>query len=118
MDPILSISMWVSIPNEVRYRIRSIFKIPMSSNTVVDDGRILTDGTTNEDFKHLTIQKMQIYLDDDSTDFHKLFDKVVARVNDDLYPKFIEEQTLIVSPGEPIILKKRIKNAKIKQEVK
>lgn len=110
MQPILSISTWVSLPSEVRYRIRSIFNIPVSSNTVVDDGRILTDGTTNEDFKHLTILKMQEYLDDDMSDFHKLFDMVVARVNDDLFPRKIEEQTVIIS--EVISQPKKRTNAK------
>jgi hypothetical protein len=87
MNPILSLHTWVSLPNEVRYRIRAIFNIPRSSNTVVNDGVIETDGTTNEDFKALTVYKMQEYLDDTSTDFHKLFDKVVARVNDELSGK-------------------------------
>ena len=84
MNPILSLHTWVSLPNEVRHRIRVIFKIPRSSNTVVNDGVIETDGVTPEDIKHLTVEKMQEYLDVKDTDFHKLFDKVVARVNDEL----------------------------------
>ena len=87
MNPILSAHTWVSLPNEVRYKIRSIFNIPRSSNTVVNDGVIETDGTTNEDFKALTIEKMQEYLGDTSTDFHKLFDKVLERVSDELAGK-------------------------------
>lgn len=103
MNPLLSIGTWVSLPTEVRHRIRGIFHIPKSSNTHVDDGVIITDGVTNEDLKTLTIGKMQIYLDDDSSDFHKLFDKVVSRVNDELYPKAqnVTENT-IISSDEPI----------------
>ena len=89
MQPIISIHTWLSLSDEVRYRIRSIFKIPRSSNTVVNDGKIETDGTTNEDFKHLTVEKMQTYLNDTSTDFYKLFDKTVAKVTDELYPKTV-----------------------------
>jgi hypothetical protein len=89
MNPIISTHTWVSLPNEVRYRIRSLFKIPHSSNTVVSDGRLESDGTTNEDLKHLTIEKMQTFLSDESTDFYKLFDKTVAKVTDELYPKTV-----------------------------
>ena len=121
MNPILNISMWVSLPNEVRYKIRSIFNIPRSSNTVVSDGRIETDGTTNEDFKHLTIDKMQEYLKSDSKNFHELFDLVVARVTDELAnpvkmvisamitPDMIKPGATIVIPVEP---KKRGRPAK------
>lgn len=92
MNPvIISMHTWVSLPNEVRYKIRAIFAIPRSSNTVVNDGMIETDGTTNEDFKHLTVEKMQEYLGTDSTDFHKLFDMVVAQVIDELSGAPIKE---------------------------
>jgi len=101
MQPVINISMWVSLPTEVRYRIRGIFNIPRSSNTVVNDGRIETDGTTNEDFKHLTIAKMQDYLPSDSTDFHKLFDQVVARVTDEIAG--------VIKPELPIIKASEIK---------
>lgn len=105
MNPLLSIGTWVSLPTEVRHRIRGIFHIPKSSNTHVDDGVILTDGVTNEDLKTLTISKMQIYLSDESSDFHKLFDKVVSKVNDELNP---QKQTLtestLVSSDEPITI--------------
>jgi hypothetical protein len=105
MQPIISIGMWVSLPNEVRHRIRSIFHIPKSSNTHVDDGVILTDGVTNEDLKTLTISKMQIYLSDESSDFHKLFDKVVAKVNDELYPKKqILTESVLISSDEPLTI--------------
>ncbi len=62
MQITLSNHTWVSLPNEVRHKIRIAFKIPRSSNTVVDDGKVLTDGTTDEDLKHLTTEKMQEYL--------------------------------------------------------
>lgn len=77
--------MWVSIPNEVRWQIRRIFGIPQSSNVVVNDGKIETDGTTTEDFRHLTVGKMQEYLGDTSDDFHKLLDKVIARITDEIW---------------------------------
>jgi len=96
--------MWVSLPNEVRHRIRSIFNIPKSANTHVDDGRILSDGVTDTDLRALTVGKMQVYLSEtESVDFHKLFDKVVAKVNDELYPKK-QVPTTLVSSDEPITI--------------
>ena len=80
--PILSLGMWVSLPIEVRNRIRVLFDVPRSQATEVDDGRLVSDGTTHKDFEAITIEKMQKYLNDTSDDFHKLFDKVVAKIND------------------------------------
>lgn len=88
--------MWVSLPNEVRYKIRSIFGIPKSGATEVNDGRIVSDGTTHEDFKHLTVEKMQSYVGDTSTDFYKLFDKVLAKVNDEINPKTVPEVAPVI----------------------
>lgn len=97
---VLSNHMWVSLPNEVRWRIRKLFSIPQSSNTVVNDGKVESDGTTTEDFKHLTIEKMQTYLNDTSTDFHKLFDGVVAKVTDELWGN--KNESVVVSPTEGV----------------
>ena len=91
-------SNWVSLPNEVRYKIRDVFNIPRSGSTIVNDGRIETDGTTYKDFEALTVEKMQKYLSDESTDFHKLFDKVVAKVNDELSGK----NNVVVSSDAPV----------------
>lgn len=93
--------MWVSLPPEVRHRLSALFSIPHSSNTHVDDGKVLTDGVTTEDIKHLTMQKMQAYLHDDSTDFHKLFDKVLERVHDDMNGK---KDEILVSSDSPVTI--------------
>lgn len=84
---ILSNHTWVSLSNEQRHKLRALFSIPRSAHTVVVDGRIETDGTTTEDFQHLTIEKMQSYLDSKEGDFHKLFDLVLARVQDEIEGK-------------------------------
>jgi hypothetical protein len=95
MPPILSNTTWVSLSNEVRQRIRSIFNIPCSSSTIVSDGRIETDGTTPEDLKHLTIEKMQKLLNSELNDFHKLFDLVVVKITGDIEAKRITEFPII-----------------------
>ncbi len=96
-NPILSMHTWVTLPSEQRARIRALFAIPRSGHVVVNDGVIETDGTSVDDFRHLTTEKMQTYLKDDSTDFYKLFDKVVARIQDEIEGKpFIEEPIVII----------------------
>lgn len=103
MQPLISIHTWVSLSNDMRHRIRMIFNIPRSSNTVVNDGVVETDGVTNEDLRHLTIEKMQAYLNDTSTDFHKLFDLTIAKIVDDMTPKVILS-TVMTASSTPIIL--------------
>ena len=114
MNPILSIHTWCSLPAEVRYKIRSLFSIPQSSSTIVHDGRVETDGTTVEDFKHLTIEKMQEYLKDTSADFHYLFSKTVEKVDNELkgivtsvVDKPVEKIEVPITP----VVKKSKKNA-------
>lgn len=80
MSPILSLHTWVSLSAEMRNRIRVLFSIPRSGNVIVSDGRIETDGTTPEDFKALSIEKMQSFTEDTTTDFHKLFDKTLEKI--------------------------------------
>lgn len=115
MNPIISVPMWVSLPDPVRAKIRILFNIPRSSNVVVFDGRVETDGTTHEDLKNLTTEKMQKYLHSESTDFHKLFDLVVAQVIESMQPiKQIVEATegLQVNLETPKKRGRPVKNAK------
>ncbi len=118
MQPQLSLSMWCSLPNEVRNRFRIIFNIPRSESTEVRDGVIVSDGTTYKDIQELTVTKMQKYVSDESTDFHKLFDKTLSKVHEELLqeknPKVIVTHetpvTIIIEPEK----KRRGRPAKIK----
>ncbi len=80
-QPILNLHTWVSLPADIRNKIRVEFKIPRSGNVIVADNKIETDGTTHEDFKTLTTEKMQSFLNSKETDFHKLFDSVVLKMS-------------------------------------
>lgn len=102
-QPILSLHTWVSLPNETRRKIRSLFNIPCTGNVIVSDGKIETDGTTTEDFRSLTVEKMQAYLKSDSTDFIKLFDMVVSNISNPV----IEIPTVQSIPEEPVITPKK-----------
>ncbi len=91
---------WCSLPNEVRNRFRVIFEIPRSRSTEVNDGVIISDGTTYEDLKKLSTEKMQVFLDETSTDFHKLFDKTVAKITEELIQE--KQPKVIVTSETPI----------------
>ncbi len=77
----LSLHMWLSLDNETRHKLRLLFSIPRSSNTVVNDGKIESDGTTNEDIQHLTIKKMQDFVLSNSEDMHQLLNAVLNKIN-------------------------------------
>jgi len=103
-QPLLNLHTWVSLPNDVRYRIRRDFQMPLSGSVLVSDGVIETDGTTPADMSHLTIEKMQKYVNSTIEDFNKLFDLVVEKVMNDLSPSI---QPLAQAVPEPIITPKK-----------
>lgn len=94
--------MWLSLNNEMRHKVRTLFAIPRSSNTVVNDGKIESDGTTNEDLQHLTIQKMQDFVLSDSNDMHYLFGLVIEKIKN---PEVVG--AVIVVPATPEVKKKK-----------
>jgi hypothetical protein len=107
-QPILNLHVWVSLPNNVRRIIRNDFNIPCSGNVVVSDNRIETDGTSPKDFEALTVEKMQTYVNSDITDFHKLFDMVLVKVDNKI--KGIAEPIINANPEENV--KKTTKKSK------
>lgn len=109
---IISMHTWVSLTQEQRHKMRAIFGIPRSSSTIVHDGRLESDGTTSEDFSHLTIQKMKDWLKNDSDDFHLLFDLCISKIQDEIEGKPIEEKIEEKIVDKPIT---EIKNAKKKK---
>lgn len=118
MVPILSMHMWTSLSSEQRARIRALFSIPRSQSTEVHDGKIVTDGTTPQDFQALTVEKMQTYLKSEVSDFHALFDLVVARIQDEIEGKpFVETVVISAEPLTVIIppVKKTKRNANAKK---
>ena len=79
-QPILSMHTWLSLPSETKAELRRIFFIPRSGHVEVNDGKIFCDGTMMEDLMHLTLEKMQVYLDTTSEDFNLLFNMVIESI--------------------------------------
>lgn len=75
---------WLKLPMPVRIELRTIFAIPRSRGTVVEDGVVKSDGYTNEDLKAITVEKMQTYLKSTEPDFYLLLNDIVKKVTDTL----------------------------------
>ncbi len=78
--PLISTTTWLMIKSDTRNYMRRIFQIPKSGYTEVFDGMVLCDGTMLEDLYALTTEKMQEYLDSKETDFHKLLNSVIEKI--------------------------------------
>ncbi len=83
----VTIPIWVSLDIETRNKLRQIFLIPKSSHAdVVTDhmgvARVMSDGTTNEDLKQLSVEKMRDYLGTAAINetVYDLFKQVVDKI--------------------------------------
>lgn len=89
MDIQVSVHDWLALPMLIRVEMRKVFNIPRSSHTLVEGNIVKSDGTTYEDLKAITIEKLQVFLntDPEQTDFVKLFNGVVAKIAETQLPK-------------------------------
>ena len=79
----IGVSQWVSLPFETRQRLVELFGLNRSGGSLVEDGRLKTDGYTEKDLSEISMERMQKLLNSDSENFYDLFDKVLT---------FVEEQ--------------------------
>lgn len=80
----LTIPQWLSLPPELKSRLKEIFAIPRSTGAQIMDNKVLSDGHTHEDLAHITVEKMQKFLsckEGDSEDFWDLFHEVLVKLN-------------------------------------
>ncbi len=91
----VSVQDWLAVPMPVRIKLREIFGIPKSQGSLVEGGIVKSDGTTYEDLKAITVEKMQAYLGAGSPtdDFVILFHATIEK---------IEEQDKELEPAEKI----------------
>ncbi len=75
---------WLALSNEQRLLMRQLFNIPKSGGVEMMGGRIMSDGSNENDLKAVNIKSMQEFLggvDEDDT-FESLFNRTVAKVDD------------------------------------
>ena len=90
--PLLAYSIWLSLPNEMRAKLKKLFDIPRSGEVIVRSGQITPqgnigsettqDGHSPKDLYAISIEKMQELLGTSENDFYSLFDQVVEKIDE------------------------------------
>jgi hypothetical protein len=93
MDIQVNVHDWLALPMLTRVEMRKIFGIPRSSHTLVDGNVVKSDGTTHDDLKAITLEKLQVFLnaDPEQADFVKLFNATVLKIAKDQEPPVVEK---------------------------
>lgn len=79
---------WLALPMQTRIKLREIFHIPRSKGSLVEGNVVKSDGTTHDDLKAITIEKMMAYIDlpalegREPQDFVTLFNGVIEKIVD------------------------------------
>lgn len=77
------VEQWIEIPFEIRQKLIQLFNVPRTGGSLVQDGRLVTDGHTYVDLKAITVNKMQMFLNSTEKDFSKLFNNVYSMLEDE-----------------------------------
>jgi len=77
-------SYWVSLPTTVRAKMREYFGISRSTGTAVDGGRVVCDGSNEQDLSVVSVEKMQILLGSTETSFETLIEQTIKYFTDEL----------------------------------
>ncbi len=80
MEIQVSVHDWLALPMLVRIKMREIFGVKKSQGSLVEGNVVKSDGTTYEDLKAITLEKMQAYVDSQSSDFVSLFNACVDKI--------------------------------------
>lgn len=72
---------WLGLSHETRKKIAILLEIPRSGHTEVVDNRVVSDGYTPIDLAVVTLEKLQIFMQNKKEDnFMKLFEQLVKNV--------------------------------------
>ena len=98
---------WLSLKPETRKNLAVFLEIPKTSGVIVEDGRVMGDGYTDDDLATVTLVKLQEYMGSTETDFLKLFQLLIDRLEGKMVevPEAaapIEEKEVITTPTEVI----------------
>jgi len=84
----ISVSSWMDLSWQVRTQLAKDLNIQKSSDVVLQDNVVLTDGRTQADINQaITIKSLQEYTKSSSDDIFKLFGKAVDKAEYELYLK-------------------------------
>lgn len=105
---------WLSLSQEVRSKIASLFQMKKSDGTSTFNNEVICDGYTPKDLLTITTEKMQSFLKSTSTDFYALFEQVLAIVH-----KQVEDERPVTPdiPEEPLIQIKEMADGSLNLQV-
>lgn len=78
----ISVHDWLRLPAEVRGLFIEQFDIPRSSGTVIEDGKVSSDGHTYSDLNCINIKALQAFLGIKESDFAKLIRLTAKRLEE------------------------------------
>lgn len=85
IQPQLSVPDWVSLPQDIRTKLKNQFQIPRSGGSEVQTfstgNRIVSDGHTHQDLKAISLEKLQEFVGSNSQDFYGLFQQAIDKLN-------------------------------------
>lgn len=73
-------SLWVTLPAEIRNEIRRTFGVPRSDQVIVVNGKLISDGSSDQDLAIVSKARMQEYLCTEEKDYMTLFNKLIDLV--------------------------------------
>lgn len=105
----LATTVWLEVKPETRRQIADIFGVPRSGGTIVENGHVMSDGYLPQDLKLISLEVMQGWLKTDVSDFYRLFQEVVFRLEnpeevrvkpDVIFVKFDADDVIPEIPGD------------------
>lgn len=115
MDPVLSTATWLELPEATRAQLRIDFSIPQTGGREVYGKRLVSDGTTPENLRAITLEKLQAYNNNSvSTDFHLLFQTTVNKIENPGLKEEVKKKVNKVAKETKKVTKKKT-NAKAKK---
>ena len=91
MNTQLSTDDWLSLPVEMRAKLRLTFGIPQSKGSIIEYAHtgavVKSDGTTYADLAHLTSEKMKQFLGiEEDKEFSQLVKDTISKITEDSKP--------------------------------
>jgi hypothetical protein len=116
MQPMFS-GYWVVLPQEVRNRMKMYFNVQKSSGSHVENGRLVSDGHTDEDLKAVSVEKMQTLLNSKEDDQVKLVEATIQHFKDQVANEQIDLEKKAKQEYEEVTKQEEVAVADVMENV-
>lgn len=80
----INVTVWLSLPEDIKQKIAGILDIKKTGFTHVQDGQVVSDGYAPRDLMGITPEKMRKYLGSKETDLYALWGELVKKVTEEV----------------------------------